>query len=165
MGKPRGLPVKPEVLEREAQVVALRREGLTWDAIATAVGYKDPSGAYDAYTRAAKRIVKEDVDAIRNVETERLDMLQSAVWTQAMMGDVPAGLQVLRIMERRAKLLGIDQPIRQQVEVISYDADSIDSEVARLVKLLDSTEQGNKPDSGENGEVEETPSTTEPTTT
>jgi hypothetical protein len=87
-----------------------------------------------------------------------------------MMGDVPAGMQVLRIMERRAKLLGIDQPIRQQVEVISYDADSIDSEVARLVRLLDSANQGtidqqdNEPDSGENGEVAETPSEAEPTT-
>jgi hypothetical protein len=90
-----------------------------------------------------------------------------------MMGDVPAGMQVLRIMERRAKLLGIDQPIRQQVEVISYDADGIDSEVARLVKLLDNaeSEQGtvdqsdNEPDSGKNGEVAETPSEAEPTTT
>jgi hypothetical protein len=82
-----------------------------------------------------------------------------------MMGDVPAGMQVLRIMERRAKLLGIDQPIRQQVEVISYDADGIDSEVARLVRLLESAEQNPEPNSGENGEVEETPSEAEPTTT
>lgn len=161
MARPKGTAPKPEVLEREVQVVALRREGMTWDAIANAVGYSDPSGAHSAYMRASARIVKEDIDAIRDMETERLDMLQAAYWRQAMMGDVPAGMQVLRIMERRAKLLGIDQPIRQQVEVISYDADSIDSEVARLVKLLENHE----PDSGTNGEVEETPSESEPTTT
>jgi hypothetical protein len=173
MARPKGQAPKPEVLDKEAQVVALRREGMTWDTIAQAVGYKDPSGAHAAYMRASARIVKEDVDAIRDMETERLDMLQGAYWRQAMMGDVPAGMQVLRIMERRAKLLGIDQPIRQQVEVISYDADGIDSEVARLVRLLDNAEskQGtvdqsdNEPDSGENGEVAETPSEAEPTTT
>ncbi len=175
MARPKGQAPKPEVLEKEAQVVALRREGMTWDTIAQAVGYADPSGAHAAYMRASARIVKEDIDAIRDMETERLDMLQGAYWRQAMMGDVPAGMQVLRIMERRAKLLGIDQPIRQQVEVISYDADGIDSEVARLVKLLESAEQptideptidepDNEPDSGENGQVEETPSEAKPTT-
>ena len=165
MARPIGKAPTPEVLDKEAQVVALRREGRSWDTIAQAVGYADPSGAHAAYMRASARIVKEDIDAIRDMETERLDMLQGAYWRQAMMGDVPAGMQVLRIMERRAKLLGIDQPIRQQVEVISYDADGIDSEVARLVKLLESAEQNPEPNSGQDGEVEETPSKAEPTTT
>lgn len=171
MARPKGQAPKPEVLQKEAQVVALRREGMTWDTIAQAVGYADPSGAHAAYMRASARIVKEDIDAIRDMETERLDMLQGAYWRQAMTGDVPAGMQVLRIMERRAKLLGIDQPIRQQVEVITYDADGIDSEVARLVRLLESAEPttsnepNNESDSGEDGQMAETPSESEPTTT
>lgn len=151
MARPKGQAPKPEVLQKETQVVALRREGRTWDQIAQIVGYKDPSGAHSAYMRASARVVAEDVEAIRQIETERLDMLQSAYWTQAMSGDVPSGLQVLRIMERRSKLLGLDQPVRQQVEVTTYDPANIDAEVAKLVALLDS---------GKTGEVGTAPSQT-----
>lgn len=151
MARPKGQAPKPEVLQKETQVVNLRRQGHTWDQIAQIVGYKDPSGAHSAYMRASARVVAEDVEAIRQIETQRLDMLQSAYWIQAMSGDVPSGLQVLRIMERRSKLLGLDQPVRQQVEVTTYDPANIDAEVAKLVALLDS---------GQTGEVGTPPSTT-----
>lgn len=151
MGRPTGQAPKPEVLAKEQQVVELRRQGYTWDKIAQTVGYKDPTGAHAAYQRASARIVAEDVKAIRDIEAERLDLLQTAVWYQALGGDIPAGMQVLRIMERRAKLLGLDQPVKIQAEVITYDADSIDAEVKRLIDILDS---------GKNGEVGTSPSTT-----
>jgi hypothetical protein len=126
----------PEVLEREQQVVKLRRAGHTWDEIANLVGYAYPSGSRDAYMRAASRVVSEDVKAIRELETERLDNLLNAVWADAMTGDIPAGTQALRIMERRAKLLGLDQPVKIQAEVVTYDADSIES---RLIAIISNT--------------------------
>jgi hypothetical protein len=86
--------------------------------------------------------VYEDVDAIRQVEGERLDLMQSAVWGKALQGDLPAIQTLIRIMERRAKLLGLDQPLRQQIEVTTYDGDSIDAEVRKLVELLNSGSQG-----------------------
>ena len=134
--------VKPEVLDKEIEVVKLRRGGLTWDLIAERVGYGSASAAHAAYQRAAKRAVYEDVDAIRQVEGERLDLMQSAVWGKALQGDLPAIQTLIRIMERRAKLLGLDQPIRQQIEVTNYDGDSIDDEVRKLVELLNSGSQG-----------------------
>ena len=133
---------KPEVLQREAEVVKLRRGGLTWDMIADRVGYASPSAAHAAYQRASKRIVQDDIEAIRKIETERLDIMQSAVWGQVLNGSIPAVMAVVRIQERRARLLGLDQPFKQQIEVTSYDGNSIDREVARLVELLDSSSQG-----------------------
>jgi hypothetical protein len=85
-----------------------------------------------SYERALSRVVREDVDAIRQVETERLDLAQSAIWGKVLQGDNPSIQNLLRIMERRAKLLGLDMPVRQQVEVINYDATSIESELARI---------------------------------
>lgn len=165
MGRPSGKPPKPEVLERETQVVALRRQGMTWDAIAKAVGYADATGAHAAYERASVRVVKEDINAIRQIEMERLDMLQASYWQQAMTGDIPAGQQVLKIMDRRAKLLGLDMPVKQQLEVISYDANNIDNEVARLIGLLEaSPTETYELDSGTYGEVGEAPSEAEPIT-
>jgi hypothetical protein len=133
MARPAGKAPKPEVIDREQAVVALRRQGLTWDAIAKQVGYKDPTGAHSAYMRASKRVVKEDIDAIRQVETERLDIAQSAIWQTVLTGDNQSIATLLRIMERRAKLLGLDQPVRIQAEVVTYDGNAVRAELERII--------------------------------
>jgi transcriptional regulator len=133
--------IKPEVLDREIEVVKLRRGGLTWDLIAERIGYKSASAAHAAYQRAAKRAVQDDIDAIRQIENERLDIAQSAIWGKVLAGELSAVQTLIRLMERRAKLLGLDQPIRQQIEVTTYDGDTIDAEVRKLVELLDSRPQ------------------------
>jgi hypothetical protein len=89
--------------------------------------------------RASARIVRDDIDSIRRVEEDRLDLAQAAIWGKVMAGDIPAVSALIRIMERRAKLLGLDQPIKQQIEVTTYDGDTIDREVARLAEFLNSS--------------------------
>ena len=131
----------PDVLAKEAEVVKLRRGGLTWDLIAERVGYAFPSAAHAAYQRAAQRVVAEDIEAIRQVETERLDLAQSAIWGKVLQGDNPSIANLLRIMERRAKLLGLDQPTRIQAEVVTYDADSIDARLADIISAVNRTRQ------------------------
>ncbi len=42
----------------------------------------------------------------------RLDRLQEALWPKAISGDTRAADVVLRIMNRRARMLGIDAPAR-----------------------------------------------------
>ena len=132
-GRPRGGIPNPEVIAKEQEVVKLRRGGLTWDLIADRVGYSNPSGAYRAYQKALERVVAEDVNAIRELETERLDLAQSAIWGKVLQGDNPSIANLLRIMERRAKLLGLDQPTRIQAEVISYDGNSVRTELERIL--------------------------------
>lgn len=136
----------PAVIEREKRVLELRRGGLTFDLIAERVGYASASGAHKAYISACRRIVVEDVNAIRNAEIDRLDIAQAAIWADVVNGaDAPtrarAILALMKIMERRARLLGLDMPTKSQVEVNIHDRDSIDAEVARLVALLNSKPQ------------------------
>jgi hypothetical protein len=139
MAKPRPSRITPEVLAKEAEVLKLRRGGLTFDMIAERIGYADASGAHTAYVRACKRIIHAEVDDLRKVEGDRLDMAQAAVWGKVLQGDVAAVNSLLRIMERRAKLFGLDSPARQQVEVTTYEGGSdIDREVARLAAILES---------------------------
>jgi DNA-binding CsgD family transcriptional regulator len=130
-GRPRGRQPDPKVIEREQEVLKLRRGGLTWDLIGERLGIHLTT-ARAAYERALTRVVKEDVDAIRALETERLDLAQSAIWGKVLQGDNPSITNLLRIMERRARLLGLDQPTRIQAEVITYDANSIQAELARI---------------------------------
>jgi hypothetical protein len=137
-GKARPSRITPAVLEKEAQVLKLRRVGFTFDLIAKELGYSHASGAQKAYVNACKRIVRSDVEEIRKEEQDRLDIAQTAIWQGVLRGDVPSVSALIRIMERRARLLGLDMPTKQQIEVTNTNENTIDSEVARLVALLDS---------------------------
>ena len=135
----------PDVLEKEKRVLELRRGGLTFDLIAERVGYANASSAQKAYQRACSRVVYDDVVALRNAEMDRLDIAQAAIWNEVLQGTVSAVMALMKIMERRARLLGLDMPVKTQLEVTHYDRDTIDAEVQRLVALLDS-EQTRKMD-------------------
>jgi len=145
MGKSK---VNPDTVDKEKKVLELRRGGLTFDLIAQRLGYASASGAHKAYMSACKRIVYEDVVEVRKSEMDRLDIAQAAIWgdlTDTV--NVDAGtrarlvLALIKIMERRARLLGLDMPTKAQVEVSIYDRDTIDDEVKRLVAILNSQPQ------------------------
>ena len=53
---------------------------------------------------------KEAVEELRQLELERLDALNLAFWPKAMAGDVQAGKLVLRTIEQRSRLLGLEAP-------------------------------------------------------
>lgn len=131
----------PDTLEKEARVLSLRRQGITFDRIAQVLGYASASGAYNAYRRACLKIIYEEVEETRKMEMDRLDNAQAKIMPAVNRGDLQAVHALIRIMERRAKLLGLDAPIKHEVEVNYYDTDSIDAEVARLASLLDSGEE------------------------
>lgn len=127
----------PEVIDREIKVLELRRAGLTWQKIALETGYADPTGAYAAYKRAVKRVLKEPVQEVLDQELDRLDRLQVAVWPRAMKGDDRAINTILRLMERRAKLLGLDAAQKVQAEVTTFDGHrDIDAEIERIVEII-----------------------------
>ena len=50
------------------------------------------------------------VDALRSVESARLEVLQFALWPDAMAGDVSAVQAVLKIAMQRCRLLGLVDP-------------------------------------------------------
>lgn len=125
------------MIDKERQVIEMRRAGATFDDIAHTLGFAHASGAYQAFQRAMSRtLTNAGTEELRTAEADRLDRLQRAVWVQALNGDLPAVNTVLRIMERRARLLGLDAPLRAEVKVEQHDPASIDAEVARLVDLL-----------------------------
>ena len=156
---------EPEQIDRELKVLELRRAGLTWQRIAEQTGYADHSGAYLAYKRAMKRTLQQPADEIRNAEIDRLDRLQLAAWPRAMNGDNTSIVTILRIMERRAKLLGLDMPVKITQDVTVWDGgESIDRAVRDLAELLrqnaaDSSVES--PMAGDTGETESVTTTGE----
>ena len=71
------------------------------------------STAYRAVCRVMDRTrgaANESAEELRRVEQERLDALTLAIWPQAQKGNFGAIDRVLRLMARRAALLGLDAP-------------------------------------------------------
>ncbi|MGW4690942.1 hypothetical protein ACWEO1_00960 [Kitasatospora cineracea] len=83
-----------------------------------------------------------DVEALRALEDARLDRLFLVAYRKAVRdGELPAIDRALRIMERRARLRGLDRPLRTEIsgqdggpiEVTDATAD----ELAALIALTD----------------------------
>lgn len=103
-------------IERRAKNVALRKAGASFEQIATQLGYSDRGRAYHDFQAALKAIEAPGVEELRKLELERLDALQVAVWPKAISErDLKAMLVVIRIMERRSALMGLDAPRRTEL--------------------------------------------------
>lgn len=117
--------------ERRINAIQLYLSGADWEQIARRLGYASRGAAFTDVNRALEEQVVElssALEVLRKVEAARLDRLQSAIWVQALGGDLRAVETALRISDRRALLLGLNRP--SQVEVVTYDA--IDQEIRRL---------------------------------
>jgi hypothetical protein len=151
---PRPTSPRIDAAERDAKALELRKDGLTYTQIAERLGISR-STAHKHVTRGLHRTRQEPADELRRLEAERLNQL----WAEAMAvlrrrhvlvqsgkvvkdddgqpitDDGPllqATTTLLRVMERRARLLGLDAPARHEVLTL----DVIDAEIRRLEEQL-----------------------------
>ena len=155
MGRPTKAQ-KPAIADRRKKAIELRLAGSDWQTIADQLGYSDRGAACKDVTRALEAHIAEQhasLEVYRETELMRLDQLtvevvrvlkaRHYVVTQSgrlvddpqtgapMLDDGPvltAVDRLLKIQDRRAKLLGIDAA--QRVEVLSLDA--IDAAISDL---------------------------------
>jgi hypothetical protein len=104
-----------EALDRTMKALELRKAGVEYGEIARALGFKWKSGAFAAVKRALKEVKREPCKELITLEAERLDKMQTALWAKAQHGDYGAVDRILNIMKRRAELLGLDAPEKQDV--------------------------------------------------
>jgi hypothetical protein len=99
--------------EKHAEALKLRKQGKSYQVIADELGWADPSGAQKAVKVALDRVTLEDAEDVKKMELARLDqMLDSLEW-KISVGDYAAIDRALKIMERRARYLGLDAPDKQ----------------------------------------------------
>lgn len=154
---------RPATAQRDAAAAELRADGKTYQQIADELHFSHRDLARRAVERALAATVREPAAELRQLELIRLDSL----WMQAMgvltrdhltvsngrvvelngepvKDDAPilnAIDRLLKIMERRAKLTGLDAPAK--VEVMTLE--SIDAEIAKLSQELGGTEASEAP--------------------
>ena len=113
--------------DKQRRAVELRLGGATYEVIAKAVGYAAASGARYAVDAGLKIAIIEPAQEVLNMELHRLDKLLFGLWPTAVRGDVTSIDRVLKIMDRRAKYLGLDQI---KVDVTTRDGDLADLDAA-----------------------------------
>ena len=134
---PNVISIDPELFEKERQVVQYRQGGATFDAIAKKLGYADESGARVAFKRAMERM-RDDVlnNEMRELHRQRLETALMAIWPDVVKGDLEAIKVMLKILERDAKLYGIDAPVKTEVEVTTYDGNLLRQRTREIVEAI-----------------------------
>lgn len=115
-GRRLGKVSSKETIDREVQALELRRAGYSYAEIARAMGLSGKDTVHNIVGRALERCVREPADAVVELETQRLDQLFKAVLPTALTGDPASVNSALRVMERRARLLGLDAPAQVHVQ-------------------------------------------------
>lgn len=108
------------------QALDLRRSGLSYQRIGEEMGIS-MARAHQLVAKAMEethRAIAAGADALRAEEISRLDGMLAALWPKAKNGDVAAVDRVLKISERKAKLLGIEAPVR--IETTGKDGKAIE---------------------------------------
>ncbi len=106
--------------ERQVLALKLRGSGATYEAVAAAMNISTAT-AWRLVKGGLDRAVREPAAELVALECLRLDRLLQAVWPQAI-GITTGGRpnlhavdRILAIMQRRARLLGLDAPAKTQI--------------------------------------------------
>ena len=118
--------------ERKQRAVELRKLGFTYQKIADQLGVS-VSAAHKMVMTALKELNEKTVEGaeeLRRLELERLDEWLLRIAQEIKNGNVLGAIdRGVRIMDRRAKLLGLDAP--QRAEFAGPDGGPVEVEVAR----------------------------------
>ena len=95
---------------RYREALEARAAGAEYYQIAEMLGISERS-AEELVKRALKATLREPADDVRKLELKRLDMFLQVYMAKALDGHGPSLDRCLAIMERRARLEGIDAPI------------------------------------------------------
>jgi hypothetical protein len=148
----------PEQAELDAEACRLRARSLSYTAIAKQLGFHDGVAARRAVERAMAQIVAEPAAELLQLELMKLDEWEQAARAvlerrhvtvshgqlvyhdgEPLLDDGPvlaAVDRLLKVQERRAKLLGLDAPKRVEVVTIDWLDEQIRTLTAELEQQL-----------------------------
>lgn len=125
------------VAERYAQVTAWYAEGLTFDQIGRELGVTRQR-AHQLYTRALQTLPAVGINQYRATQQE---LIRTGIREQLIIARTPsvsprtkieAWAGIGKLMEREAKLLGLDAPMRKEITVLTEDA--VDNAMRKLAE-------------------------------
>lgn len=102
------------------KVLDLRMTGMTYENIGRTCNISH-GRAHTIVTKEMKRLdeKRRELAAVSlQLDLARLDKLTAAHWARAMAGELPSGEFILKLIGRRARILGYDNPVANEAEMI-----------------------------------------------
>lgn len=130
-----------ELSTRETQAYELRLAGLSFRQIAKKLRYADPSGAYQAFSRAQRTLTVESAEEWRVLEIERLAFIQKVLWEKVQEGSLPAMNMALKVIDLRAKLLRLYAPDKGQSNQWDVTEADLDAEIQKIITTMNEREE------------------------
>lgn len=100
---------------KASKAIELRMEGRGFENIAKELGYASRQAAHAAVVRGLQDVVREPAREYLGLELERLESMWQVPYLQALGGDLHSLAACLSIMQRRARLLGLDAPDKKEI--------------------------------------------------
>ena len=101
--------------QRSIQALQHRIAGKGYQEIASLCSYGSAGAAHKAIMRELDRVAVKNVDELRATELQRLEVMHQECWEAFMDRKNKARFfaadRILAIMERRARLMGLDIPV------------------------------------------------------
>lgn len=132
MATPRTGTRRLAAADKEREALELRKRGMTFEAIADAIGYKDKSAAHKAVVRALKATLTEPAEDVRAMYRERLSLVMASMAPRMAEGNPQAALAFLKALEREAALLGLDAPLKTEMRI---DHEKVAAKIAAATGL------------------------------
>lgn len=104
-----------KALEKQKKALALALAGVDYQTIAERVGYNSRQAAWKAVNSAIQKTIKPAAEEVKQMQLARLDAMLKALWPSVLSGHLGSIDRVLRIEERRARLLGLDAPVKTDI--------------------------------------------------
>ena len=107
-------PIRLTAAQKRNQAMSLRLKGLTFREIGEQMGISKQH-ANEYVQQALAETLKERqelADEVRQLTKERLDALLSAHWEKALAGSKESSELALKLIDRQAKLFGLDAPTK-----------------------------------------------------
>jgi len=156
MSEPKTSVRRLRAVERQRRALELRKAGASFDEIGSSLGYRGKSGAYQAVMSALRRTLQEPADEVRKLELARLDRAQRSAWERMLHGDLDALGKVLKVMEHRAKLLGLAAPEKiaptDPTGEYEYSGSLLDAKLTRIAAALQAEQASVGADTAADGE-------------
>jgi len=118
-------------MDQAWKVHELRLAGHSYRAIGKLLGINHET-VRNRSMEANRAIVLPGVEEMRKIEDERLDMLFKALMPKIQIGDTRAIEQALKLLERRARLHGLDKPI--EINATVHEITEYDRELAEFAR-------------------------------
>lgn len=102
---------RAEAQAKRAQALELKKAGATNEQIVEAGIYANRGTVSRELKKALADITHDAAADVLKIELARLDTALMGIWGAVRNGDVFAIDRMLKIMDRRARYLGLDQPV------------------------------------------------------